>query len=80
MIYERLKDWCQRIGWDKWAHVVVFCLLSKILGWWLDWWLVALVCACFGVVKEVWDKARGGRIDKGDLIADAVGILIGVCL
>lgn len=47
----------------------------------LPLWVAVLVAALVGVGKEVvWDKLmKKGTFDKKDLIADAVGIIIG-CL
>lgn len=64
---------------DKYKHVVVSAALSAVLALVLPWWAAALVTLAIGVAKEVYDKVSGrGCAEWGDLVADLVGIVIGV--
>lgn len=64
---------------DKYKHVVVSAAMSAVLCLVLPWWAAALVTLAIGVAKEVYDKVSGrGCAEWGDLLADLVGIVIGV--
>lgn len=68
-------------GYDGLKHVVASNVMVVVLNLILPLWVAVLVAALAGVGKEVvWDKLmKKGTFDKKDLIADAVGIIIG-CL
>lgn len=68
-------------GYDGLKHVVASNVMVVVLNLILPLWVAVLVAALVGVGKEVvWDKLmKKGTFDKKDLIADAVGIIIG-CL
>lgn len=68
-------------GYDGLKHVIASNVMVVILNLILPLWVAVLVAALVGVGKEVvWDKLmKKGTFDKKDLIADAVGIIIG-CL
>ena len=68
-------------GYDGLKHVIASNVMVVVLNLILPLWLAVLVAALVGVGKEVvWDKLmKKGTFDKKDLIADAVGIIIG-CL
>lgn len=64
---------------DKYKHVVVSAALSAVLALVLPWWAAALVTLGIGVAKEVYDKVSGkGCAEWGDLLADVLGVIIGV--
>ena len=64
---------------DKLLHVVVSAALSAVLALVLPWWAAALVTLMVGVAKEFYDKVSGrGCAEWKDLLADVVGIVIGV--
>ena len=64
---------------DKLLHVVVSAALSAVLALVLPWWAAALITLAIGVAKEVYDKVSGrGCAEWGDLLADVIGIAIGV--
>lgn len=75
---------------DKWLHLVACLLLVCVVVIVLNGACgvalgasrayAAAAVACIGVGKEVWDKAHGGAFDLKDLLADAVGILVGLLL
>lgn len=68
-------------GYDGLKHVIASNVMVVVLSLILPLWVAVLVAALAGVGKEVvWDKLmKKGTFDKKDLIADAVGIIIG-CL
>ena len=64
---------------DKYKHVVVSAIIAVVLNLFLPWWAAGLVALAIGVGKEVYDKVSGkGHAEWKDLIADCIGILIGV--
>lgn len=64
---------------DKLKHVVVSAIIAVALGLFLPWWVAGLITLAIGVSKEVYDKVSGkGHPEWKDLLADLVGILIGV--
>ncbi len=67
--------------YDGLKHVVACNVMVVVLNLILPLWVAVLVSALVGIGKEVvWDKLmKKGTFDKKDLIADAVGIIIG-CL
>lgn len=67
--------------YDGLKHVIASNVMVVVLNLILPLWVAVLVAALAGVGKEVvWDKLmKKGTFDKKDLIADAVGIIIG-CL
>jgi hypothetical protein len=68
-------------GYDGLKHVIASNVMVVVLNLILPLWVAVLVSALVGIGKEVvWDKLmKKGTFDKKDLIADAVGIIIG-CL
>lgn len=68
-------------GYDGLKHIIASNVMVVVLNLILPLWVAVLVAALAGVGKEVvWDKLmKKGTFDKKDLIADAVGIIIG-CL
>lgn len=68
-------------GYDGLKHVIASNVMVVVLNLILPLWVAVLVAALAGVGREVvWDKLmKKGTFDKKDLIADAVGIIIG-CL
>lgn len=76
------------IGGDKWLHLFVSVLLTFIIGegvyWCSDYPLSnagavgGVAALMIGVAKECYDEFAGGAIDLADLIADAIGCLLGI--
>ena len=74
-----------RIGSDKYLHVICSLLLTFFIGRFAGIWLSVLISALVGVIlsfdigiiKEIYDRTHGGKIDKGDQWADFIGCLIG---
>lgn len=64
---------------DKLKHIVVSAIIAVALNLFLPWWVAALITLAIGVGKEVYDKVSGkGCSEWEDLLADVIGILIGV--
>lgn len=64
---------------DKYKHIVVSAIIAVALNFFLPWWVAGLVTLSIGIGKEVYDKVSGkGCAEWKDLLADVVGILIGI--
>ena len=64
---------------DKLKHIVVSGIIAVALNLFLPWWVAALITLTIGVSKEIYDKVSGkGYAEWEDLLADIVGIIIGV--
>lgn len=64
---------------DKYKHIVVSAIITVVLNLILSWWVAGLVTLSIGVGKEVYDKVSGkGCAEWKDLLADVIGILIGI--
>ena len=64
---------------DKLKHIVVSAIIAVALNIFLPWWVAAILTLAIGVGKEVYDKVSGkGHPEWKDLLADLVGILIGI--
>ena len=67
------------IGEDKLKHVIVSAIICVVLNLVLPWWVAAILTLAIGVGKEVYDKVSGkGHPEWKDLVADLIGILIGI--
>ena len=79
-----LTDWViEKIPQDKLLHftfsLVLMRVFSVFAGDKLFYRLLsALAVFLLGVLKELYDKKRGEQVSKGDLIADALGVLVGL--
>lgn len=67
-------------GQDGLTHILVSLVLCAVLGVFLPLWAAVLVTLAVGVAKElVWDMwMKKGTAEWRDIIADAVGVLLGV--
>lgn len=64
---------------DKLKHIVVSAIIAVVLNLFLPWLAAAGITFAIGVGKEVYDMVSGkGCSEWGDLLADVVGILIGI--
>lgn len=68
-------------GIDGLLHIICSNLIVVLLNLLLPLWVAVIIAIVIGLVKEfVYDKAlNNGTCDNKDLIADAIGIVIG-CL
>jgi hypothetical protein len=79
-----LTDWlAEKIPQDKLLHFTFSLVLMRVLGVFASdklfyRLLTALVVILIGVLKELYDKKRGQQMSKGDLVADALGVLVGL--
>lgn len=73
---EKVKSF---FGVDGLLHIVCSALIVGVAGVFMPLWAAVLVAALVGVGKEVvYDRMLGkGTFDRKDLLADAVGIIIG---
>lgn len=64
---------------DKLKHIVVSAIMAVVLNLILPWWVAGLLTLAIGVGKEVYDKLSGkGHAEWEDLLADCIGIVIGI--
>ena len=64
---------------DKLKHIVVSAIIAVALNLFFPWWVAAGITFAVGVGKEVYDMVSGkGCSEWSDLLADVVGIIIGV--
>lgn len=68
-------------GQDGLLHIICSSIVVGLFDLFLPLWIAVIIAVVIGTAKEVaWDKLmKKGTFDKKDLIADAVGIIIG-CL
>lgn len=67
-------------GTDGLLHIICSSIIVSILGWIFPLWIAMIVTLLVGIGKEVvWDKIlKKGCCDKKDIVADVIGILIGI--
>lgn len=64
---------------DKLKHIVASAIIAVVLSLFFPWWVAAGITFAVGVGKEVYDMMSGkGCSEWGDLLADVVGIIIGI--
>ena len=64
---------------DKLRYIIVSAIIAVVLNLILPWWVAGLITLVIGVGKEVYDKVTGkGHAEWEDLVADVVGIVIGL--
>ena len=88
------EDWLDKIWFDKWVHIGLFCVMVFLFGWGIlkkiddpkktkrGFVSLALVCFAYGIMIEfVQDNFIPNRsFDYGDIIADFVGCFAGYWL
>ena len=67
-------------GQDGLLHILCSLVLCAVLAAFLPWWAAALITLAIGITKElVWDRwMKKGTAEWRDIIADVVGVLLGV--
>lgn len=74
---------------DKWMHAVVSMLIAVFLyklfaltGMPLTMTLIisSVLTAGIGIAKEVWDKKNNGSPEARDVVADLIGVALGILL
>lgn len=66
------------MGSDGMMHVILSALISSVLTLIMPWWLAGMLTMGIGIAKEVYDSTGKGCAEWKDLVADLVGIVIGV--
>ena len=79
-MFERITTFfTERLGVDGLLHVLACKLAVDACELFMPLWAAVAVAAAAGLGKEAYDKLTGkGTPDKKDLVADAVGIIIGI--
>lgn len=89
-IYERAAEWLCGIGSDKYVHLLTCLVLTFVMGKGLM--LLTgephVVCAAIGAgaammagcCKEWYDSINNGEFGAADLLADAVGCMLGLAM
>ena len=79
-----MREWVNRvvakIGMDKIAHFFGSAFLTLAIGRFLHPAIAAATTLSLGLAKEMMDKGSGGKLDGKDLVADALGIILGVLI
>ena len=67
-------------GSDGLLHIIVCCAIVSVLSLVTPLWVSVSITAAIGAAKElIWDKLlHRGSFEVKDLIADAIGILLGI--
>lgn len=65
------------MGSDGMQHTILSATMTAVFGVFMPCAIAAILTMVIGVVKEVYDKYRGGRCEWKDLVCDIIGILIG---
>lgn len=74
-----LLNYLNGISHDKLLHFAVCTVLSAILHLIFPAWVVVSIMVILSCAKEVYDQISGeGTPEWKDLIADAIGIIIGI--
>ena len=64
---------------DKYKHIVVSAIIMVIFNLFLPTYLAAIITLAIGIGKEIYDKVTNkGCAEWKDLIADVIGIIIGI--
>lgn len=83
------EDWLSKIWFDKWVHIGMFAIMTFLWSWALNksdkddqaklFVKVAIICLIYGIAMEFVQKyfIINRSFDIGDIVADAVGCVIG---
>lgn len=89
MMIKKLITGLASIPVDKWMHAVVSMLIAVFLyklfaltGMPLMMTLIvsSILTAGIGIAKEVWDKKNNGSPEIRDIVADIIGVALGILL
>lgn len=72
-LYQKL---IQKVGLDKIVHFLACLCITLVVGRFLHWGIAAGTAMVVGLIKEIMDKP----FDKKDLLADAIGALLGLLI
>lgn len=76
-----MKKILDYFGVDGLLHIICCMVIMQLLGNFLPLWVAVLITAAIGLGKEFiwWDRRlKKGTFEKRDLLADAVGIVLGL--
>ena len=75
-----MKKIIDYFGADGLLHIICCMVIMQLLSNFLPLWAAVLITAAIGLGKEyIWDKQlKKGTFDKRDLLADCVGIILGL--
>ena len=75
-----MKKILDYLGVDGLLHIICCMVIMQLLGNFLPLWAAVLITAAIGLGKEfIWDmRLKKGTFEKRDLLADAVGIVLGL--
>lgn len=75
-----MKKIIDYFGADGLLHIICCMVIMQLLSNFLPLWAAVLITAAIGLDKEhIWDKQlKKGTFDKRDLLADCVGIILGL--
>lgn len=78
-----IDEIAERIEKDKLLHftfsmIAMRLFLAVVSKSFFSCFLTAILVLSVGVLKELYDKKRGQKFDKNDLIADLFGVLFGL--
>ena len=76
MCRRKIQEIICKIGMDKLVHFFCSAFLTIALGHFFHWGIAAGITLALGVAKELSDS----YVDKKDLIADALGVLLGALI
>lgn len=77
-IRDRLIAWFHEP--DKLQHIIISLALVQGMLPWTTIWLSVLVTFLIGMAKETWDALYGAGFSWGDIVANCLGIGLGVIL
>lgn len=89
MMIKKLITGLASIPVDKWMHAVVSMLIAVLFyklfaltGMPLMMTLIvsSILTSGIGVAKEVWDKKNNGSPEIRDIVADIIGVALGILL
>ena len=67
------------IGEDGMKHIILSSVLATVIKTILPWWVAGVITMAIGVGKEIYDYKTGkGHAQVKDIIADLIGVIIGV--
>ena len=75
-----MKKILDYFGVDGLLHIICCMVIMQLLGNFLPLWAAVLITAAIGLgIEFIWDRRlKKGTFENRDLLADAVGIVLGL--
>ena len=77
-----MKEFFQRIWrWlrsDGLLHIGYAALIFLSLEPFMAWWVAAIITVVLFIIKEIYDRYRGGCAEWHDIICDCIGLAYGI--